>query len=526
MREKIIENWLINASERGFQVPFAFSLIKKGHRVIHVSRHCAMELGKDVISQDNDGKIHAFQLKSKRKLSLSDWRNEISKQVFDLVNLPVKHPSIINQTGWHESYLVVNGELEEEVVEAINKFNEGQITTLPTQNRILNVKVLGDLLKDFLSLESNLWPSDLKDEYLFIELLLSDGKDVAPIDKIVKLLESLYDLEKVQKSKKELLRLISSGNLLISLLTNTYIAQNNYYSEYLCWGIQLNFLNYFIESGIVTDKELKNEVNIVKNSILNSLENLYTEVSEGENMLQDLPLTDVFVVNTRRIITLGLCAFRNIINNVNEDNWLNKELSKDNVFKDMEIWGESAFVYLLIIAKYFQIKGNDLMAKELLVLITEIILLRNEKDNPLPNPYYNAEYCLLHKYGSNDHDFKESFKDKSYFLEIAIRQLVDIDCREYLESRWNGISKIGWCQYYFEESKDSFLYRTKKDKTLVKQIPTPTSYGVLKENYSTYEDHSIPNVFKTDILSLLNLLVVYPHRCDHNKISYLFNYKF
>jgi hypothetical protein len=526
LREKIIENWLINASERGFQVPFAFSLIKKGHRVIHVSRHCAMELGKDVISQDNDGKIHAFQLKSKKKISLSDWRKEINNQVFDLVNLPIKHPSILQKTEWHESYLVVNGELEEEVIEVINKFNDGQISTFPTQNRILNVVVLGDLMKDFLNLESNLWPSDLKDEYLFIELLLSEGKDVVPVKKIVKLLESLYDLENVQKSKKEILRLLSSGNLLISLLTNTYIAENNYYSEYLCWGIQLNFLNYFIESGIITHKELNNELDIVKTSILNSLENLYIEVSASENFLQDSALTDVFVVNSRRLITLGLCALRNINNGVNEDNWLDKEFSKDNVFRNMEVWGESALVYLIMITKYFQTKGNDLMVKELLVLILEIILLSNEKNNPLPNPYYNAEYCLLHKYGSKDHDFKESFKDKSYFLEIAIRQLVDIDCREYLESRWNAISKIGWCQYYFEESKDTFLFRSKKGKTLIKQIPTPTSFRVLKENYSTYEDHSIPNVFKTDILSVLNLLVVYPHRCDHNKISYLFNHKF
>lgn len=526
MREKIIENWLINATERGFQVPFAFSLISKGHRVVHVSRHCAMEFGKDVISQDHNGKIHAFQLKSKKKISLSDWRNQINQQVIDLVNLPIKHPSILNQTGWHESYLVVNGELEEEVVEAINKFNEGQISTFPNQNRILKVMVLGELVKEFLNLESNLWPSDLKDEYLFIELLLSDGKDVTPINKIIKLLESLYDLENTQKSKKELLRLISSGNLLISLLTNTYIAQNNYYSEYLCWGIQLNFLNYFIESGIITHKELKNEIDIVKNSIVNSLENLYTEASESENLLQDLPLTDVFIVNTRRTITLGLCAFRNIISNVKEDNWLDKELSKENVFKDMEIWGESAIVYLLIIAKYFQIKGKDIMTKEVLLFITEIILLKNEKDNPLPNPYYYAEHCLLQKYGSNDHGFKESFKDKSYFLEITIRELINVDCKEYLESKWNAISKIGWCQFYFEANKDNFLFRSKKGKSLVKQIPTPTSYADLKLKYSTYEDHSIPNILKSDLLSLLNLLVVYPHRCEHNKISYLFNHQF
>jgi hypothetical protein len=192
----------------------------------------------------------------------------------------------------------------------------------------------------------------------------------------------------------------------------------------------------------------------------------------------------------------------------------------------VEIWGESALIYLIIIAKYIEIKGNDLMARELLVLIIEFILLKNENDNPLPNPYYDAELCLLHKYGSQDHEFKESFKDKSYFLEIAIRYLINIDFKDYLASRWNPISKIGWCQFYFENSKDNFLYRTDKGKTLVKQIPTPTSYRVLKEKYSIFDDHSIPNVLKSDLLSLLNLLVVYPHRCDHNKISYLFNHKF
>ncbi len=45
MIERAIENWLINAIESNYQLPFCQVLLKKGHRIVYVSSHGQMEQG-------------------------------------------------------------------------------------------------------------------------------------------------------------------------------------------------------------------------------------------------------------------------------------------------------------------------------------------------------------------------------------------------------------------------------------------------------------------------------------------------
>ena len=124
MLERVVENWLDNASEKSYQKPFCYILAADGYSVVHISRHCGMELGKDIIAKAPDGVYCAFQLKSAEKgnISLKEWR-KINAQLFDLVTTSISHPSV-NTTKHHRSYLVTNGNLTEEVQEAINKLNE------------------------------------------------------------------------------------------------------------------------------------------------------------------------------------------------------------------------------------------------------------------------------------------------------------------------------------------------------------------------------------------------------------------
>ena len=83
MLERVIENWLDKASERMFQQPYCYMLSAKGHTIIHLTRHCGMEMGKDIITIAPDGTPCAFQLKT-GNISLAKWRDEVSPQI-DLI---------------------------------------------------------------------------------------------------------------------------------------------------------------------------------------------------------------------------------------------------------------------------------------------------------------------------------------------------------------------------------------------------------------------------------------------------------
>ncbi len=126
MNERLLENWLDNASERSFQIPFCHSLAAEGYRVVHMSRHCGMELGKDILAVAPDGVPCAYQLKNANgaRLTLSKWRETLEPQLAELVHNQIVHPSI-RSTKRHRSFIVVNGDLDEEVAHSLDGFNRG-----------------------------------------------------------------------------------------------------------------------------------------------------------------------------------------------------------------------------------------------------------------------------------------------------------------------------------------------------------------------------------------------------------------
>ena len=187
MNERLVENWLDSVNERTYQVPFCQLLCAKGHRILHSSRHSPIELGKDIISIAPDGVLCAYQLKGNpgTRLTLSQYR-EIEPQLLQLVNYSIPHPAL-PRTKKHRSYLVTNGFVEEETIHAINQMNEGFIRD-GFFNRKLEVIQRGDLLRDFYDMGLNLWPSDLAEINLLLELIVSDGRGLIEKEKLHTLL--------------------------------------------------------------------------------------------------------------------------------------------------------------------------------------------------------------------------------------------------------------------------------------------------------------------------------------------------
>lgn len=193
MIERVIENWLDSCTERTFQIPFCYMLQAEGYTILHLTRHCGMELGKDIIALDKNGIPCVFQLKSSesKKITLAQWR-EINQQLIDLVYTKSIHPSI-NTTKHHQAFLVTNKELEEEVIRVIDDFNrkrddEGQ------KEKKLKTIIKGELLEKAKKLGSDLWPTELNDTKIFLEIYLCNGKGNLPKEKLAFLFNSTLKL--------------------------------------------------------------------------------------------------------------------------------------------------------------------------------------------------------------------------------------------------------------------------------------------------------------------------------------------
>lgn len=83
MIERLIENWLDNTNERGYEIAFCQALTAEGHTILKRPAHGPTEHGKDIASKDADGHYHCYQLKT-GTLSKSTWR-AIRDEVVELV---------------------------------------------------------------------------------------------------------------------------------------------------------------------------------------------------------------------------------------------------------------------------------------------------------------------------------------------------------------------------------------------------------------------------------------------------------
>jgi hypothetical protein len=308
--ERLVENWLDNSTERAFQSPFCAMLCAEGYTVVHLSRHCGMELGKDVIAIAPDGTPCAYQLKTAPggRISLRQWRDEISKQVFDLVVGRIVHPSV-NSDRPHRAYFVTNGILDEEVSRAIDDMNRNW--QLSGQGHLrLETIVNGQLLEMARNLDTSLWPSELAAVQKLLELYLTRGDDIFPKSAFADLLEATLAFEDQETgappSLSSCIRCITSGALICALATSKFSASSNYVAEIEAWTVYTSYVFALATKHNLPAKAWKPSVEIALAYIYNRLEDLADEINSRGHLLEGNPFGDQPFLRARRTWLAGL----------------------------------------------------------------------------------------------------------------------------------------------------------------------------------------------------------------------------
>ena len=235
MLNRILENWLDNASERSYQNVFCQILSAEGYTILHSTRHSALEYGKDVLAKSPNGEVCAYQLKGNpgSRLTLSQF-TAIQNQLTQLVTQPVIFPGIsINS---HKSFLVTNGYIDEEVQRAIDDLNRA----FEKQNSIgrpIEVIQRGDFIVWLKEYGSSLLPDEIKDFENLIKILNADGKYSFPIEIFHKLLSSILflDTESKEISAAKLKRNVTSAAVLTEICLRNFSNCKNYYAEITAW---------------------------------------------------------------------------------------------------------------------------------------------------------------------------------------------------------------------------------------------------------------------------------------------------
>ena len=529
MLEKIIENWLDKASERSFQQPFCYMLSADGHTIIHSTRHTAMEMGKDIITIAPDDIPCAFQLKS-GNISLAKWRSEVNPQIDDLVCGQINHPSV-DASEHHRSYLVTNGRIEEEVSRAIDDRNRAWASR-GLSCYCLHTIVYGELFKKAKRLGTDLWPSELTETKILLEMFLESGQGILPKAKLASLFESTFRLDDEEKpSRAHCRRVIASAGLLCAIATSNFSNENNYVAEIEAWVLYISYVFALVERWELSDRTYKNEFEIVTQSIYSSLANLCDEVKERDNLVEGDPFADSYVYRVRVTWLLGLMSIYALWRCKDEtekdetDDFLRKFCQEKQHL--LELWGEAAIPQFLAFFWYFR-KINATMAPTVsLYCLISTICQRNGPNSRtfLANPYYEAEDILPHLFapilGSSEDPLDETFTGSSYALEGLVHLFVRRNWKQTMKDLWPGVSKLASVSFKPKNSWDFYRWRNKDGKRWDVYPEPIQKWEELKALSFESEGACLPPTIKNDPILLLLFLCVYPHRMNAEIMRWL-----
>jgi hypothetical protein len=523
---------LDSASERSYQTPFCQALAAQGHRIVHSTRHGPIEYGKDVITIGPDGLPNAYQLKGNpgTRLTLNEYRG-IEAQLFELVSLPLAHPSIHHAE--HRAFLVTNGLVEEEVLEAIRRMNEGFVA-MGFPRRRLEVLQRGDLLAIFNTLGSSLWPSELHDTNLLLSMMTDDGRDMYPVKKLDALLVHLFGLADAdpRRNGRQVQRTVTSAGILISASLRNYARQENHYAVLTAWTIFATYAIAACEKHGVSVRNALASLTIADAAIKDALVALLKEVVAKQVATEGDPMVDFVFYRARYTLLLGLGALLWLWCE-KDANWPH-DLSKDAVESflnqgqpNLYCWGEGAIPQLLLYYWYLTRAAPGAHSHMLVVaLLSAIGNSAVHDEDALQSPYYSFGDVARHQLApilgrSQDPLRDENAGGASFFAEALMHLLVRTGFKQACKRVWSGLTRATWMRFDSAEPWQFCLWRSRHGRYTT-HVPVFTKqWADLVQEARSVQCHGVPRALRDRELLLALFVLLCPYRATPNVVRRL-----
>lgn len=535
MIERVVENWLDNATELSFQGPFCAMLSANGHTVVHLSRHCGMELGKDVLTIAPDGVPCAYQLKTAQggKISLRQWRDEVGKQAFDLVVGRIVHPSI-NPESPHRAYLVTNGQIEEEVARAIDDMNRNW--ELSGQAHLkLDTVVRGQLLDMGKALNTSLWPSELTAVQKLLQLFLTPGEELFPRAVFADLMEQTLPFDQTSPerapSSAAYRRAIASSALICALSASRFSRSQNHVAEVDAWVIYTSYIFALATKYDLDESIWKPFVDVALTYVFNRLVDLCDEIKTRTHLLEGNLFGDQIFIPARRTWLAGLLGVLGLAKRLKSDIEIPNETEIFlHIFCQMSpsqvvLWGEAAVPQLMALYWYLRANEGGREPDDFLFGLIKALTQANRRGgiHPIPDPYYRIDEVLESVYGLGEKPIEDDFSGRSHCLEGLLHVYVRRNWKQHVKWLWPDVTHVGFESYTPGEPWLFFLWRDRLRSAKVRLIqPHLTQdWGLLCTAAAESGGATIPERAKKYPIFVLLLLIVMPHRATADVLRWV-----
>ncbi|MBU4339068.1 hypothetical protein KKD57_05980 [Patescibacteria group bacterium] len=520
--QRAIEYWLDSVNELTYQPLFCEWLTTLGHVLKYSIKNTNFELGKDVVSVDQNKIPHAYQLKG-GNINLKRWRNEVKPEIEVLIDCPIQHPDI-NKDSNHVSYLVTNGEIDDSVRVEIVALNEKKWKDNP-----LRVWTRSDLLNGFQSMAEGILPQNAEAYKRLIDLIFANGFSLPDMEKVNSFLCEILKISNDNLPKEQRKRDIAAGVLYATMVVGPYRKSENHTSVVHVLVLLLSLIFYLVDKYNLEDKYWLNSYEIVWNDILNTAKLLEMEIDTvGFDSSFTSPL-DKDLMPLRKhsaiavIYPLKLSQF--IIGN---DEY--KTILAPGIVEKYKnayaIWGGEAsllpFIMLSLISKNLHQESATINILETAILqILEFNGRKSKHQYGLMPPYYDIDFVVKLNYKMLEETFEDNYKFSSHLLKPYIEMMTRLKQRDFIAENWKEISFMHFEEFVPDDSVDYYLWRIKKGENLSIEPKQEKSWNELVTEANNFDGKTLPPTIKRFPEYLPFFLSIFPFRVNSEALGFL-----
>lgn len=515
MQNKLVENWLTNANEISFTIPFVQLLISEGYRVIQ-THGGVIEQGKDVIAYDKNGVLCCFQLKC-GDIGNKEW-HEIRGQINDLTEIPPINPSITEPVNKWECYLVTNGDIPAPTARTIADASNSKVNN---GNMAIHTVTKEALLKRFQDKFGNFLPTEPESVQTFFKIYCENGDNTLDDGHFKQYFEKFFT-NRGGLTKPRKLEAIHASTILCSYLIAYKYERENRTAIINAWLLLLFSVMHFVVSWNLPLSKINQTYQIILEEVETQFKLLLDDVAadtkylvNGEYGIFSEPLSTYRIRCSQLLGYIsGYLLYMQLAGRISEVS-LPKGISEKIQLMTSHkiIVGEVMVPYAILTDLITIIKGVPMVAVvDLESLIRGIIANNDERDElGLINPYYSIEESVAYYLGINKDD-SENFKNRSFSMWTIVLLLAKLGRKDFLNEKWPDISTITTQQFKPDNSIDLLKWRA-DDGDLIDIFPSsPQSWKELKKEVNISYDSELPSLLTSRKELLPLLLLVMPHR--------------
>jgi len=506
--ERVVEDWLHNVNELGYEDSFAQALISDGHTIIHKQQHGQLELGKDLITRDSNGVYHSYQLKG-GNIAQAKWA-ELVAQIEMTVTSPILHPNVPADTDFIP-HLVTNGTISDPVRVDIVMRNQ---KWKKQHNRELNLILYDELLDMFLKIPSSFLPTKPRDFQLFLTLYLADKREPLKCEDFSRFLLSLTPEGGVSRS--ELRRLLAATTIVADYVISEYEKVENFFSAGQAWALLLFHLLRICELHS-DSKEWLPSIELIIASLKKCVGELVTETLKSSNLMEGNIFVDDKVWPYRLSSLIGALSAHMLSHRLAGTPLKNE----DEVYgcigryvSDFKLWGEAAAPAMFMAAQCLCLRGAELAGVSKVFRAIETITTQNGAKGKvgLPDPYFDAEDVMkVELFGEDAYGEKVTFANRSYSIRQFVEFVVRRNWPRTLQKHWYAISAIDYAEFRPESPIDSYLWGCKQGSNNSRRWSRPQSWtSLVAEALAAPEDALLIDTKYVELLPHYFLFL--PHR--------------